>query len=521
MKKTNLILLFIGVLSLLFTVSCSDGLDEVYSRLDDLENKKEQEPKIISMSFLAQDNPYQLSGDVDCIIEGDSIISCWIPNIVMSKVLIPHYTVPENAIVLSGGGKIVSGETECDFSKPVELTVTTGSKKNNYTVYVHTFTGLPVCYIDAEGRVSIESKEEYVNATIRIVEDVVTRAAGDVFEGDVQIKGHGNTTWTRFPKKPFRLKFSEKVSLLDEPKDKSWLLLANYADKTLLRNELTFYLSRISCLDYTPSSHYVELILNGSYQGTYQLTDKLKISKNRVNVGDDGFLLEIDDYAPQENDARFFRVNHLSQPCVNIKDPNVEYDDENYTYAKDFVLKAEETLFSEYFKDKDTGWRKYIDINTFVDYYIITEITKNTDTMWGSSFMNLKRGGKLKMGPVWDYDLAYGNYSGIPAMADSEGFRVRNNPWYTRLFMDESFVSRVKERYAFFYARKNDVANWINSTASYLEYSVVENDNKWGVLYTDAWPNVYVMGSYKNEVQFLKEWIFKRMDWLKNEFDLM
>lgn len=503
-------------------ISCS-GHDDGYDNQAISQTECEVEPRIKSMEFHSKDNSQLLINDVVCNIAGDSIITCRIPHFMQSKKLVPRvdYEGDEIRMESLGGAILVSGNTCCDFSKPVKLVVIKGDKRKNYLVFVQAYTGLPVCWIETEGRVPIESKDNYVNATFRLVEDVVTRGGGDVFEDSVQIKGRGNITWKKFPKKSYRLKFAEKVSLLGEPKDKSWVLLANYADKTMLRNDLTFFMGQISSLEYTPSSHFVEVMLNGSYQGTYQLTDKLKISKNRVDVGDDGFLLEIDDYAPYEEDARYFKVNYLAQPCINIKDPEVEYDDDNYVFIKQFVLKAEEVLFSDSFLDKDNGWQKYLDINSFVDYYIINEITKNTDAMWSSSFMNLIRGGILKMGPLWDYDLAYGNYSGIASMADYDGFRVKTNPWYSRLFEDPTFISRVKERYDYFYNQKQIIAERINAIANYLEYSALENNNKWNVLYLEGWPNVSALGSYQNEVFYLKEWLFKRMDWLKSQYDKM
>ena len=105
----------------------------------------------------------------------------------------------------------------------------------------------------------------------------------------MKIKGRGNSTWG-LPKKPYKIKFETKTSLLDEPADKEWVLLANYYDKTLVRNEIAFYMGRMSNLDYTPSSNFVNVYINEKYNGIYQLSDQLKISVNRVNVGEDGFL---------------------------------------------------------------------------------------------------------------------------------------------------------------------------------------------------------------------------------------
>ena len=174
----------------------------------------------------------------------------------------------------------------------------------------------------------------------------------------------------------------------------------------MVRNQTAFYMGKLSYLEYTPQFHFVELFLNGQYHGTYMVGDKLKIGKNRVNVGDEGFLLEVDERAEEENGV-FFRTDSLRQP-INIKDPDVNYDDVNYVYIMDYVRSAEKVLFSENFKDKDNGWRKYMDIVSFVDWYLINEIVKNGDAaFYTSTYMNLKRGDKLKMGPLWDFDTSF------------------------------------------------------------------------------------------------------------------
>ena len=195
--------------------------------------------------------------------------------------------------------------------------------------------------------------------------------------------------------------------MLGEHKDKAWVLLGNYADKTMLRNSTAFYMGEISNLDYTPKAHFVELMLNGRYQGTYQLCEKLKRSKHRVDVGDDGFLLEIDDnYLPED---AVFRTPNLKRP-VNIKSPSVETGSEDYNYVKDFVTTAENALYSTNFTDPENGWQKYMDMDSFVDWYLICEIARCNDAVFFTScYMNLTRGGKLKMGPIWDFDTAFGN----------------------------------------------------------------------------------------------------------------
>ena len=501
---------------LLATLSCSKDNDEPEVPIEIPEEVPEfEDPQLKSLTFLSYDNPMQLTDDVKGEIIGDSIVDCWIPNITSDKLLVPQAEYIGESIKFDDVPASI-GSSAHDFKKPVKMTIVNGDKQKNYTIYVHAFTGLPVMWIDTEGRKDITSKEVYQRASFKLVEDVRTRAAGDVIEDSVSIKGRGNSTWG-MAKKPYTLKFGKKVSLLGEPKDKSWVLLANYADKTLIRNKLAFYLGHISKIDYTPKSHFIELFLNGRYNGTYQLCEKIKIAEHRVDVGEDGYILEID----QRADGVYFVSNHLDEIPVVIKDPDVEYGDDSYNYIKDFFIKAEDALYADNFKDKEEGWQKYIDIDSFVEYYIIKEIAKDVDgNLRLSTYLNHKKGGKLKMGPLWDFDITFGN-ADYGNCSTSDGFQIKKDRWFVRLFEDPAFVAKVKERFNYFYSKRDDIMREINANANYLKYAVQENENRWHTFYTYTWPNYDIWGSYNNEVQSMKEWLNARFEWLKSEFDKM
>ena len=471
--------------------------------------------EITSFSFKVADNPLLLQEDLVCDIRGGDV-NARIPHLVSNKKLVPCITFDGEGMLVLHSDKMKNINTLTDFSQSVIYDVVdeeTGDLLDTYDVYISTFTGLPVMWIETENRVGITSKDNYVNATYRLEED-----NGKVTEGTMKIKGRGNSTWDA-PKKPYALKLDDKTSLLGEAKDKSWVLLANYFDMTMLRNRLAFYMGYISNLDYTAKAHYVEVMLNGKYNGTYQLCEKLKIGKNRVNVGDDGFLMEIDNRAIAEGDP-YFSVPHL-QYVVNVKDPDVVIGDDNYTYAKIFLATADAALFSDNFTDPENGWQKYMDLKSFVDFYIINEIAKNGDvcSFYTSCYMNLKRGGKLKMGPIWDNDNSFGKHED-PNMWPVEGWYMRNTQWYTRLFQDPVFIAELKNRYGYFYAKKNELMTDINSHAEYLRYAINENNARWGILYNLSVSfNYNVWGSYQNEVQYLKDWLNRRMDWLNTEIN--
>lgn len=497
--------------------------DELINKLVSLEASTRQvaEPKLLSIEFVAADNSQQLKNNITCEIVGDSIIDCWLPSIMKEKYLIPRFTF-DGTLVTIDEKEAESGVSMFDFTKPVVLTVHTSAKSVSYKMYVHAYTGLPLLYIDIAGKREVTSKDYYLDATLRLVEDVKTRAAGDVVSAPVHIKGRGNSSWTQ-PKKPYRLKFDEKIALLGEHKDKSWVLVANYSDKSMLRNSLSYYMGKVSNLEWTPSSHFVELFINGKHQGTYLLCEKVKVAKHRVNVGDDGFLLECNRWADQEDGNVYFYTPNLT-PAIVVKEPDVVAGDANFEYVRNYMLTAEQVLFSANFADPNVGWQKYMDMDSFVDWYLIHEMSKNVDCMFNfSTYLNLPRGGKLRMGPIWDFDIAYGNIkqsdSGYLKWVFPSGNLLSVTKWYSRLMKDPAFVAKLKERFNYYYSHKNEFLTYLNESAQYLRYSVEENEAKWGTLYHYTFKNYNIWGSYFNEVQDLKEWLNARLDWMKEDYD--
>ena len=497
--------------------------DALASKLDSLEQSLivPVEPKLLSIEFIASENS-TLSKNITCEIVGDSIIDCWLPSITQDKYLIPRFTF-DGTLVTIDEKEAESGVSMFDFTKPVSVTVHTSEKSVSYRMFVHAYTGLPIVYINIEGNREVTSKDYYLNASFKLVEDVKTRGPGDVVTASVHIKGRGNTSWGQ-PKKPYRLKFDEKIALLGEHKDKSWVLIANYSDKSMLRNAVSYYMGKISNLEWTPGAHFVELIINGRYDGTYLLTEKIKISDHRVAVGDDGILMECNRWADRDENAVYFSTQRINS-LIEIKEPdNVVYDDANYAYAVEYMRAAEAALFSSNFQDPNEGWQKYLDMDSFVDWYLIHEIALNCDCMFNfSTYMNLSKGGKLKMGPLWDFDIAYGNVkennNEYIKWVFPQGNLLSESDWYARLMKDPVFVAKVKERFDYFYSHRNDILSFLNDHASYLHYSIVENDNRWGTLYHYTYKNFDIWGAYWNEVQDLKEWINKRFDWMKADYD--
>lgn len=390
---------------------------------------------------------------------------------------------------------------------------------NSFEIIGKVDNGLPVIVISTPNSEPILSKEDYITgATVSI------HGAGIYpdFQGEMKIKGRGNSTWGA-PKKPYKMKFDKKQSLMGDPKDKEWVLLANYLDNPMIRTDVAYWIaSEYSHLDYVPRFHFVDMILNGKYNGTYQLGDQLKIAENRVNVGEDGFLLEIDGKADPAD--IIFHVPHISMP-INIKDPDVEANDENYNFVKDFVSRADAALYSADWLDENKGYKSLIDMESFVEWYLMMEITKNCDAAFHTScYMNLARNGKLKMGPLWDFDVSFG---GCPPewnnahINQPEGFHIKNASWINRMFNDPAFVASVKERFNSYYNNKAAMIAHIEKVAEATKKSAIANNKLWGRLCDRNSSDATTESAYNEQVDYIKSWLSARLDWLKTNFDAM
>ncbi|MEL7221934.1 MAG: CotH kinase family protein, partial [Bacteroidota bacterium] len=186
---------------------------------------------------------------------------------------------------------------------------------------------------------------------------------------------------------------------------------------------------------------------------------------------------------------------------------------------KNYVTTAENVLLGNNFLDPEEGYPKYLDVASFVDFYLINEITRNNDAAFVTSvYLNYVPGGTLKMGPIWDFDISMGNinYNGNEA---TEGFWMQNTAWYTRLFQDPDFVALVKDRFNYFYSQRDLLYESINTNATILSKPQERNFTQWPILGEYVWPNHVFFSTYEEEVDYLKTWLDERMEWLKVAID--
>ena len=408
-----------------------------------------------------------------------------------------------------------------------------------------TSSNLPIIVINT-GSLEIEDED-------RIVADmgIINKEAGLInhisdpfndYAGKINIELRGATS-QEFPKQSYGLETQDEsgdarnVSLLDLPEENDWVLYAPYSDKSLIRNILAYRLSS-KLGHYAPRTKLCELVLNGDYRGVYVLVEKIKRDKNRVDIsrltpeeiqGDDlsgGYIIKID-----KNEGNSGPLWCSESGLIYFQYEYPGYDEivpEQKDYIKNYIDAFEESLMSPNFSDPILGYRTHMDDGSFIDFFIVNEVSKNIDGYMLSTFFHKDKesnGGKLTMGPVWDYNLAFGNADYREGFR-TDGFQVNINSspwWWGRLMQDTTFMNDIKKRW---YNIRNDqfsndaIFAIIDSLSLLLEEAQERNFKRWDILGSDIWPNYYVGESYEDEITFLKNWTSQRLLWLDgNMFD--
>ena len=392
-------------------------------------------------------------------------------------------------------------------------------------------TNLPLVVVNTDGMRMMQSKDDKVNSTVHIISDGGTSLLS---KKDTECKGRGNASWN-FPKKPMRLKFPKKQTVLpDAPaKCKKWTLINNYGDKSLMRNKIAFHMSRGIGLSYTPYCQFVDLIFNGEYQGCYQLCDQVEVNPGRVEITemtpDDiegealtgGYFIEIDAYANQE--ASWFES--LRGIPVTIKSPDDdEITPEQSAYIKDYFNKFETAVFTYGFTSETTGYRKYLNLDSFLQYFIVGELDGNTDYFW-SIYMSKERGEEqFVVGPVWDVDLGFDNDYRTYPIAGKNDYIYRSGGSVAsdavKRLADRILIADAKSRerlkYLWSDARVNRHYNptyyckLVDRYAEQLAESQELNFKRWNILGESVHMNPAVSGSYEGEVQRVKDYLNER-----------
>ncbi len=412
-------------------------------------------------------------------------------------------------------------------------------------------TDLPLIIIHTEGKTIVDDPK--IQAKMKIVNNTGTvnkfTDLPNDFNGNVGIELRGSSS-IGYPQKPYLFETRDAAGqnlsfpLLGLPKEKDWILLSNYNDKSLIRNILGFQIFE-KLGNYAPRAKLVDVIVNNEYQGIYVLTEKIKQDSNRVNIaklrkediaGEEltgGYIFKIDYWNSSNSwESPYSPINHSNYKIHFVyHDPDWdELTSQQKSYISSYVTSFEKVLYGSGFKDENQGFPKYIDIESFIDYFIVSEISRNNDGFKKSQYFHKDKNGKIVAGPVWDFDWAWKNIDEcfIFKATDGSGWSYKVNDcnpdvkspgWMERLFQDENFKNEVNCGY--FEARTNQLSNeaifsMIDSLYNVVKNAQVKHFQKWQILGINVGtPEIDTQPvTYQGEVEKLKNWIVKRLTWL-------
>lgn len=502
-------------------------------------------------------------------VDRDSVIGC-IPYLHDFK-LKPTFAVSDGTTVKIDGMEQTSGVSEVDFSKPVLYTLSNGEETRTFTIVV-TNSGLPVVVLTQSGGGSESWEEAGINVRSKDADWVKTdkmavyNADGsvDMKEALCGIRLRGNST-QKFPKKPFAMKLVSKASVLGMPKHKRWVLLANWMDRTMLRNAVAFEVAHqtenayADGLGWNPHGYSVEVIMDGRHVGNYFLCEQIKIDGDRVDIkdciediisdgnanptmSDCGYLLEFDDNYDEVDKFRTAR----GLPCM-FKDEVTKYSADIFNQVKARIEAVESNLEAGNYEAAYSD----LDINSVIDYFFIQELTFNDEYKHPKSvYMLIDGDGKLTAGPVWDFDWqTFINYDKVQAMNNKYGgtYDCRNTNewlygksklaekpwwpgsdyvndqpymWYPLLFKDANFRAKVQERWAVIYPQLLNVVAKIDEFAALNKVSEQFNYAMWPLVGLKNSVGSAFNGdedmSFDEAIATMKQAYTERLEWMNS-----
>ena len=324
-------------------------------------------------------------------------------------------------------------------------------------------TTLPILHINTNGQQI--SKENKIWSTIAVTDADVNGKARSVmeipdYEADIMINYRGASSYSQFDKKQYRIKFykeegstnAKEYEFLGMGKNSEWVLNGPFLDKTLIRNRLVYGLGR-EIFEWAPDCRYVELFIDGEYQGVYLAVEPVTNGESRLRLcefalasGKTAYIVKRDRVGTEENPLNVYgyyagKTNNSLYIDYPTKSNLTNKQQEWITNDIDTF---ERVLYGEKFDDPKEGYAKYLDVDNFVNYYILNEVTMNHDAGNLSTYIYKELGGKLQIA-IWDYNNCFDNYQWF--IQDYEEFFLQENAWFSRLLQDRAFVDKVVERY--------------------------------------------------------------------------
>lgn len=417
-------------------------------------------------------------------------------------------------------------------------------------------TELPIVMIHTLGQEIIQ------NSKVNCLMDIKYNGPGNltflddeanVYSGHIGISVRGASS-ASYPQRPFSVETRDSsgannnVSVLGMPEENDWVLLSNFNDRSLIKNIISTKLFG-EMGNYSTKMQLCEVLIDSSYQGIYVIGEKIKRDKNRVDIanltladtlGDDltgGYILQQNYW--NENNSFLSNYSPIDHPTFDVhfvyEYPDAEaIQPAQKLYIAAFIDSLETALYSNNFADPVTGYRKYMDVKSFIDYFLVNEVARNADGFKKSVFFHKdknSKGGKLKAGPAWDFDWAWKNLEGVCSYFEGYsggGWAHEVNDcftdnystgWYIRLLQDSSFTNELRctyENYRETILDTTKIFSYIDSMRNAVQNAQTRHFQKWPILglsgpAPDFGP---VASTYNGEIDSLKSWISTRIQWL-------
>jgi len=429
-----------------------------------------------------------------------------------------------------------------------------------YNVFAQSFTSsnLPILKINTYGQAILDDPK--INANLKIVyngpgERNQVNSTSYHFDGKIGIEIRGQSSLI-YPKKGYGFEFRDAededldTAVLDFPEESDFVLHGPYSDKSLIRNALAYILAG-KIMNYAPRVCMTELMINGSYKGLYLFTEKIKQNKNRVNIsklksddlsGDEltgGYIIKIDKIS--EGDE-YWHSAFPPFPGANNRPVFVHHypkgskiQSEQMEYIQGEITNFETLMYSNQYENPTYGFPSLLDVQTFVDFFIINEIARNVDAYRLSTYLYKDKDsvdGRIKVGPVWDFNFAFGNADYCNGWLTSgwaydfsdvcpwDEFKMPF--WWPKMLSSSTFKTQSKTRWDMLRQgalSDESISTVYDSLVDLTAEAQERNFVKWPVLGVYVWANSHVSSSHAEEISWLRNWLENRLNWLDNQFD--
>ncbi len=391
-----------------------------------------------------------------------------------------------------------------------------------YAILAPVYLEMPVLHLTTETGYDVESKEDYILGTLTLTNCAEEFALKDRI---IEIRGRGNKSW-EFDKKSYHIQLDSKENLLGigKAEGKHWNLLANHCDQSLLRNYTSLrFAAMMSGIAYSPACTNVEVYINGTYNGVYLLTEAIRVGEGRVDVTKDpeagtdiGYLVQLSNYAEEYP----FRIGDKT---YEIKSDLSQKDSlcwEQQMYIQDYMSECYEAVIAGNREEIE----RLMDLDSIVDTYIVEETVKNLDAGWDSFYFYKDKGGKLAMGPLWDFDLSLGNANeGCEKYTDlyvAQSGKGQSNPWFYHLMSYHWFRELIAQRWASEEVQTivGSLPELIRTAATESNRSFCRNFEEWQIFgqQLNREPReITKLDTYEKHYSYLIEWLENRIQWMK------